>query len=145
VLVTVLYRLESSPQATGTNSFTDVKDDERYTNAVTWANTNNIVTGYGISLFGTNDPVTREQLAAILHRYASYKNYDVTTTTDLTAYTDAQEIGAWAQDALKWANAEGLITGRTTTTLAPGGSTTRADVATILMRFVQGFVETAAE
>jgi hypothetical protein len=145
MLVTVLYRLEGSPQVTGTNSFSDVKDNQWYTDAVAWASTNHITTGYGISLFGTDDPVTREQMATILHRYSSYKSYDVTRTTDLSSYTDAPEIGAWALDALKWANASGLITGRTTTTLAPGGTATRAEVATIIMRFVEGVVENAAE
>jgi hypothetical protein len=141
MLVTVLYRLEGSPQVTKTSSFTDVKDGEWYTDAVTWANANNIVTGYGGGLFGANDSVTREQMATILHRYASYKHYDTTKTADLASYTDAPEIGAWALDALKWANAEGLIAGRTATTLAPGGTATRAEVATILIRFAEGFVE----
>jgi len=141
MLVTVLYRLEGSPIVTGQSSFSDVRDNEWYTDAVTWASANNIATGYGINLFGTNDPVTREQMATILYRYAGYKDYDVTKMTDLAAYADAPEISDWAVDALKWANAEGLITGRTASTLAPGGSATRAEVATILMRFVEGFVE----
>jgi hypothetical protein len=145
MLVTVLYRLEGSPQVTGANSFSDVEDNQWYTDAVAWANTNNIVTGYGDNLFGTNDSVTREQLATIIHRYASYKHYDTTKTTDLAAYTDALEINTWALDALQWANAVGLITGRTATTLAPRGSATRAEVAAILMRFVEGVVEGAAE
>jgi len=141
MLVTVLHRLEGSPQVTGESSFTDVKDNQWYTDPVTWASTNNIITGYGISLFGTDDPVTREQMATILHRYASYKSYDVSKTTDLTSYTDAPEINTWALDAMQWANAEGLITGRTATTLAPGGTATRAEVATILIRFVEGVVK----
>jgi hypothetical protein len=140
MLVTVLHRLEGSPVATGASSFTDVKNGEWYTDAVTWANTNNIVTGYGGGLFGTDDSVTREQMATILHRYASYKNYDTTRTADLASYTDAPEINDWALDALQWANAGGLITGRTTTTLAPGGSATRAEVAAIIVRFVDGIV-----
>jgi hypothetical protein len=145
MLVTVLHRLEGSPVATGANSFTDVKESEWYTNAVTWASTNHITTGYGISLFGTDDPVTREQMATILHRYASYKHYDTTRAADLSSYTDSPEIGDWAQTAMQWANAEGLITGRTTTTLAPRGSATRAEVAAIIMRFVEGIVENAAD
>ncbi len=136
MLVTVLYRLEGKPTVTGTNTFTDVKSGEWYTDAVLWANANNIVGGYGNGLFGTNDSVTREQMALILHRYAQYKGYDVSRTTALSAYTDASGISSYAQIAMKWANAEELITGRTTTTLAPAGSATRAEVASILMRFV---------
>jgi len=139
--VTVLHRLEGSPAVTGANNFTDVKNGEWYTNAVIWANANDIVSGYGNGLFGTNDPITREQMAAILYRYAGYKGYDVTAAANLSAYTDAADISGWAEKAMRWANAEGLITGRTTTTLVSGGTATRAEVASILNRFVEGFVE----
>jgi len=141
MLVTVLHRLEGSPAATGANNFTDVKNGEWYTNAVIWANANDIVSGYGNGLFGTNDPITREQMAAILYRYAGYKGYNVTAVANLSAYTDAAAISSWAEKAMSWANAEGLITGRTTTTLVSGGTATRAEVASILKRFVEGFVE----
>lgn len=141
MLVTVLYRLDGSLDVTGTNSFTDVADGQWYTNAVTWANANSIVSGYGGGLFGTNDNVTREQMAAILYNYAKYKGCDVTKTADLTAFTDASNISNWARTSMKWANAEGLITGVTTTTLAPVGNATRAQVATILQRFVESLVE----
>ncbi len=141
MLVTVLHRLEGSPAATGANNFTDVKNGEWYTNAVIWANANDVVSGYGNGLFGANDPVTREQVASILHRYASYKEYAVTAAANLSAYTDAADISSWAEKAMSWANAEGLITGRTTTTLASDGTATRAEVASILKRFVEGFVE----
>lgn len=141
MLVTVLCRLEGKPQVAAANSFTDVKSGQWYTDAVLWANANGIVEGYGSELFGTNDPITREQMASILHRYASYKGYDVTAATNLNAYTDAADISSWAQTAMSWANAEGLITGRTTTTLASGGTATRAEVASILKRFVEGFVK----
>ncbi|OQA08096.1 MAG: hypothetical protein BWY65_01623 [Firmicutes bacterium ADurb.Bin373] len=80
-------------------------------------------------------------MAAILHRYASHKGYDVTAAADLSAYTDASEVSDWAETAMKWAKAEGLITGRTASTLAPEGSATRAEVAAILQRFVAGFTE----
>jgi hypothetical protein len=110
MLVTVLYRLDGEPAVTGTSGFTDVQSGRGYTDAVLWANQNGIVTGYGGGQFGTDDRVTREQMAAILYRYAQYKDYDVTKTTDLSAYTDAAGIGGWALAAMKWANAEGLIT-----------------------------------
>jgi hypothetical protein len=145
MLVTVLHRLEGSPAVTGANNFTDVKNGEWYTNAVIWANANDIVSGYGNGLFGTNDPITREQMAAILYRYAGYKGYDVTAAANLSAYTDAADISGWAEKAMRWANAEGLITGRTTTTLTPKGNATRAEVASILKRFVEGFVESFVE
>jgi hypothetical protein len=137
MLVTVLYRLDGAPTVTGTNAFTDVKDGEWYTDAAVWASANGIVGGYGGGLFGTNDAITREQLATILMNYAKYKGYDVTKTADLTAYTDASGISSWAAAGMTWAAAEGLVTGTTTTALSPTGTATRAQVATILMRFFQ--------
>ena len=140
MLVTVLYRLEGKPEVKRSNTLTDVKSSEWYTDAVSWASANGIVTGYGSGSFGTNDSVTREQLAAILYRYAKYKGYNISKTAKLSAYADSTSVSDWAADAMSWANAEGLITGVTETTLAPAGSATRAQVATILMRFVEGIV-----
>ena len=96
MIVTVLYRLEGKPTFTGTNSFTDVESGQWYTDAVVWASTNKLVTGYGSGLFGTTDSVTREQLAAILCNYAKYKGYDVTKTVDLISYTDFSSVDSWA-------------------------------------------------
>ncbi|MGI6679866.1 MAG: S-layer homology domain-containing protein [Dehalobacterium sp.] len=141
MLVTVLYRLDGSPAVTGTSSFRDVKNDAWYTNAVNWANGQSIVKGMGGGLFGTNDNVTREQLATILNNYAQYKGRDVNKTANLNAFSDASRISVWAQAAMQWANAEELITGRTETTLAPGGSATRAEVATILTRFIKNVMK----
>jgi hypothetical protein len=135
MLVTVLYRLEGNPSVTGVSSFTDIQGSQWYTDAVTWASTNMIVSGYGGGLFGTNDNISREQMAAILYRYAQYKGHDVTKTVDLKDYKDALNISTWASDAMKWASAEGLITGTTSTLLSPTDSASRAQVATILMRF----------
>lgn len=139
MLVTVLYRLEGKPAATGTNSFTDVKTGEWYTDAVLWASESKIVEGYGNGLFGTDDSITREQMAAILYRYAQMKGCSTTKTTDMAKYTDAATVNTWADTAMKWTVAEGLITGRTITTLTPAGTASRAEVATILMRFVESF------
>lgn len=136
MLVTILYRLDGSPVVTGNNGFSDVKEDEWYTDAVIWAYANNIAEGYD-GRFGTGDNVTREQVAAILYRYAQYKGCDITKAADLSAFTDGSGIGSWAQAGMKWANAEGLITGRTATTLVPGGNATRAELAAILMRFIR--------
>lgn len=141
MLVSVLYRMEGAPAVTQANTFGDVTVGTWYADAVSWANANGIVGGYGDRKFGPNDSVTREQMAAILYRYAKFKGYDVTKTTDLTAYADARAISDWALKALSWANAEGLITGRTATTLVPNAMASRAEVAAILMRFSKNIVK----
>lgn len=137
MIVTILYRLEGTPAVSGISGFTDVADGQYYTDAVAWAAANNIVGGYGNGLFGPNDTITREQMAAILYRYAQYKGYDVTASADLSGYSDAAQVSSYALAALQWANAEGLVNGTSDTTLTPGGSATRAQVAVILMRFCE--------
>ena len=137
MLVTLLYRLEKEPAVSGRNPFDDVENGRWYTDAVIWANDNGIVTGYGDGRFGPMDPITREQFAAILFRYAENRGYDTSKAADLSGYEDASSISPWALDAMKWANAERLITGRTATLLIPGGNTTRAEAAAILMRFIE--------
>lgn len=136
MIVTILHRLENQPAA-GSSSFTDVPAGQWYTDAVTWAAANGIVGGYGDGRFGPNDTITREQMAVILYRYAQFKGYDVSNTGNLSRYTDAGQVSTWARTAMGWANAQGLITGNTATTLNPTGSATRAEVATILMRFCE--------
>jgi hypothetical protein len=135
MLVTVLYRLEGMPAVKGANAFKDVAPGEWYTDAVLWATENGIATGYGNGLFGTHDAITREQMAAMLYRYAQFKKYDTRKTNNLTGFSDSGSIASYALTAIKWANAEELITGRTSTTLAPKGIATRAEVSAILMRF----------
>ncbi len=137
MLVTVLYRLEGKPAVTGESGFTDVPDGRWDCDAVVWASANQIASGYGGGRYGANDPVTREQLAAILYRYARYKNGDVTKTADLRPYTDASSLSPWSKDAMQWANAEGLITGTTATALSPAEGASRAQVATVLMRLLE--------
>jgi len=136
MLVTILYRLEGEPAVNYKNTFNDVAENQWYTDAVIWASENGIVSGYGGGLFGPTDNITREQFAAILYRYAAIKGYDTNATADVSSYTDATSISSWAVTAMKWANAEGLITGRTATTLDPSGDATRAEAAAILMRFI---------
>ena len=136
MIVTMLYRLENEPTAASAG-FTDVAAGQWYTDAVNWAAANNIVNGYGDSQFGPTDTITREQMAAILYRYAQYKGYDVTASANLSAYTDAASVSSYAVSAMQWAVGEGLINGVTNTTLVPGGSATRAQVAAILMRFCE--------
>ena len=136
MIVTMLYRLENEPTAASAG-FSDVAEGQWYTDAVNWAAANNIVNGYGDDQFGPTDTITREQMMAILYRYAQYKGYDVTASADLSAYTDAANISSYAVSAMQWAVGEGLINGITDTTLVPGGSATRAQVAAILMRFCE--------
>ena len=140
MLVTVLYRLEGEPTVRGTSPFTDVSNNIWYTDAVIWAEDNGIVNGVGDNKFDPNSSITREQMAAVLFRYAQYKKYDTSASNGLSKYSDFSSISAYSLNALKWANAEGLITGRTTTTLAPKGTATRAEVAAILYRFVENVV-----
>ena len=141
MIVTILYRLEGSPAVTGTSAFVDVPAGQWYTDAVNWAAANQIVKGTSATTFAPNDSITREQMAAILYRYAQYKGYDVTKNADLSGYSDNGQVSAYAKDALAWANAAKLINGVTNTTLAPQGNATRAQVSAILHRFCDGVVK----
>lgn len=136
MLATILYRMEGSPAVTGENPYTDVADGTWYTDAVLWAAQQGIVNGMGGGRFAPLDNITREQLAAMLLRYSDYKKYNTDARNDLASFTDADAISPWALKALRWANAQGLVTGRTATTLVPQGDTTRAETATILMRYL---------
>ena len=137
MIVTILYRLEGSPAVTGENPFTDVEDGQWYTNAVIWAAENNIVGGYGNGKFGPNDPITREQLATILYRYAQSKGHGFTGAwMFLLDYPDASEISSWADEAMHWCMMNEIINGKDGK-LVPGGDASRAEAATMLMRFVQ--------
>ena len=140
MIVTILYRLEKEPAA-GTSPFTDVDANQWYAKAVAWAAANGVVNGTSSTTFNPNDPITREQMAAILYRYATFKGYDVTQKADLASYTDASQISAYAKDAMSWANKAGLIGGVSATTLQPQGSAIRAQVAAILMRFCENVVK----
>ena len=140
MIVTILHRLDGKPVAPASN-FTDVEQNQYYTEAVAWASANGIVSGYGNGNFGPNDTITREQMASILYRYAQYKNYNTNNTNNLSNYTDVGEISPYAVTAIQWANGTGLITGVTNTTLVPKGSATRAQVSSILMRFCENIVK----
>lgn len=143
MLVTVLWSLAGKPAPKGVNTFSDVPNGEWYTNAVTWAAENSVVTGVGSGRFDPNGAVTREQAAVILYKYAQSKGYDVSAHADLTAFPDAGSVSDWAQDALAWANATGLIQGTvygSKTILDPQGSASRAQVAAILRSYVEHVV-----
>lgn len=140
MLVQVLYNLEGKPEAEAV-AFTDVAADAWYADAVAWAAGNKIVNGVEVDEFAPDEDITREQMAAILYRYAQYKGYDVSASNDLSAYTDAAQISDYAVPAMQWVNAEGLITGSTDTTLSPMDSALRAEAATILMRFAENIAK----
>ena len=143
MLVSVLWRLAGEPTPKGANTFDDVPDGAWYTDAVTWAAENGVVAGIGNGCFDPSGAVTREQTAVILFNYAQSKGYDVSARADLSAFPDAGSVSGWAQEALAWANASGLISGAvrgTQTILDPQGSASRAQVAMILMGYVEHVV-----
>ena len=143
MLVSVLWRLAGAPAPKAPNTFVDVPDGAWYTDAVTWAAENGVVTGIGGSRFDPSGFVTREQTAEILYNYAHSKGYDVSARADLTAFPDAGSVSGWAEEALSWANAAGLINGTVRdgqTILDPQGSASRAQVAMILMNYVEHVV-----
>ena len=139
MIVTILYRLEGEPVVDYAMDFTDVAGDAYYAEAVRWAASEGIVGGYGGGLFGSDDAVTREQLAVILYRYAVYKGYDVSIgeDTNILSYADFADLSEYAIPAMQWACGAGIITGVTDATLVPQGEATRAQVAAMLMRFVE--------
>ncbi len=136
MIVTILHRLAGSPDA-GASDFEDVADGQYYARAVAWAAANGVVSGYGDGRFGPNDPITREQLAVILRGYARMNGRDVSAGADLSGYSDAGRISAYARDAMSWACAEGLINGTSADTLTPAGTATRAQAAVILRGFCE--------
>ena len=136
MLVMVLYRMAGAPDMAGReSSFTDVSADSWYGAAVIWASENGIVNGVGGGLFDPDASLTREQMAMMLYRFAGYLGSDTEKRADLSAYGDADAVSAFAQDAMAWAVAEGLVNGRSAAELAPKAGATRAELATILFRF----------
>ena len=143
MLVTVLYRLEGQPTVSGRSGFSDVKLNSYYEDAVTWAADNGIVNGTGATTFSPNANVTREQMAAILYRYAQYKQYGTTASAGLNGFSDAAKVSAYAKAPLSWAVAEKLVNG-SEGKLLPTGNAIRAQVAAILHRFVENVAKTTA-
>ena len=139
MVVTILWRMEGKPAPDGNGTFTDVPAGQWYTEAIAWAHAEGIVAGYGNGLFGPDDDVTREQFAVILYNYAKYKELDTEAEMFAYEYSDVDDISGWAWDAMKWANANGLILGRSARELAPSGTATRAEVALMLERFITKF------
>ena len=135
MLVTILYRMENSPYVSNTTKFEDVKPGSYYEKPVIWASDSSIVSGYDEKQFGPDDPVTREQVATILYRYTGFKNNDTSKSASLSKFSDTGNISRYAVNAMCWAVAEGLISGTDRGTLDPKGSATRAQLATIIMRY----------
>ncbi len=133
MLVAVLHRLEGSPQASG-GDFTDVSDGDWYAQAVNWAASVGVVNGFDDGTFQPNAAITREQLAAILRNYAAYKGLDVSASGSLSTFTDAASVSDWAKESVEWAVGSGLLGGYEDSTLRPQGTTTRAEVASVLQR-----------
>ena len=136
MLAVILYAMAGEPAVTGESPFTDVPAGCWYTDAIVWAAQNGIVSGFGDGTFRPNEAVTRAQAAVMLYGYAAFTGADVTARADLSAYSDAGQIPAWAMDAMQWANARRLIVGRDSSHLVPDGNTTRAEMAAILSAYI---------
>jgi hypothetical protein len=135
MLVTVLHRLDGQQNKKGV-MFTDIPEGQWYSDAVSWAATNGIVSGYSQGIFGPDDSITREQLATILYRYAAYLGLETKSGGNLTGFNDQDRVSDYALEPMSWAVEKGLITGLPGKLLNPGGNATRAEVSAILMRFI---------
>ena len=139
MMATILWRMEGSPAPKGKNSFTDVEAGKWYADAITWTAENGIFAGYGKDKFGPDDPITREQLAAIFYRYADYKGYDLTVKGNLDKFKDSDKITDYAKTAMQWAVGSGLVKGKSGNLLDPQGTATRAEIAAMLHRFIEKY------
>ena len=138
MLAQILYNKEGRPAVSGTAAFSDVAADAWCADAVNWAATNGLVTGYADGRFAPNDNITREQMVAILYRYAQFKGLDaVTLAENLTGFVDEAQISAYAIPALNWAVGQGLMSGKDGSRLAPKDNATRAEVAKVLMNYCE--------
>jgi hypothetical protein len=137
MFVTMLHRSEGGPAAASAAPFSDVQSGQWYAEAAAWARANGVVSGYGDGRFGADDPVTREQIAAMLYNLALRNDPGLAKPAALTGYADASEISPWATEAAAWANARGLLTGRASGILAPKETATRAEAAALLQRFAE--------
>lgn len=143
MIATILWRKAGEPVVNYAMDYTDVPEGEWYSEAIRWATSEGVVTGYGNNLFGTNDPITREQFAAMLWRFAKKQGYDVSIgeNTNILSYTDVADVAEYAIPAMQWAVGTGVINGITDSTLSPQGESTRAQVAVMLMRFSEYYAD----
>jgi hypothetical protein len=135
MIVTILYRMAGCPEVEGSLPFTDVEADEWYSDAILWGYKNDIVRGVRADLFAPHRDVTREQMVTFFYRYAKYAGADLTATEDLSVFDDCGTISDYAVEPMTWAVAEGIVTGVTNQLLQPQGTATRAQAATVIMRF----------
>ena len=136
---TILYRSAGSPEVTYDNRFSDIPANDWYSDAVIWANNVGVVTGLTATTYGPEAVITREQMATMMYRYANYLEYNTGTLADLDSYTDASKVSSYAVEPMRWAVGNGIINGKTSTTLDPLGQATRAECATIIMRFLEKY------
>ncbi|MCR8657272.1 S-layer homology domain-containing protein [Paenibacillus endoradicis] len=137
MLATALYRMADQPDVEFTDVFSDVQSGLWYSDPIIWANQNQIVNGNGKGMFAPNDSVTREQIAVMLHRYAQSKGFDLHTTSSSLNFKDVNKISSYAKEAISWAVSKGIMKGNSDSTLNPSGLATRAEVATMLQRFIE--------
>ena len=144
MIVTILWRQAGGPVVNYAMDYTDVPEGEWYSEAIRWATSEGVVTGYGNKLFGTNDPITREQFAAVLWRFAQKQGYDVSAgeNTNILSYTDVEDVSEYAVPAMQWTVGTGIINGTTGSTLASQGQATRAQSAMMLQRFCEEYADT---
>ena len=141
MFVTMLYRMEGRPEVTGSTSFTDVAENAYYADAVAWANANGVVYGTSDTTFSPDGKITREQMAAMMRRYADFKKIDTSAKADLSTFADASAVSAWATGDMQWAVASELLYGNTRNQLQPTANATRAQAAAILQRFATKIVK----
>ena len=139
MLVTILYRNEGEPEVAFDVTFKDIDANAYFAKAVVWGQQNGIINGYSETEFAPGQNITREQIATIIHRYMIYKGYDTTVNegASSTDYTDYADVSGYAKDAVSYAISSGLLNGKTETTLNPLDNATRAEIATILQRFIE--------
>ena len=137
----ILHRMDGTPEVTYTDKFPDVPDGVWFTDAILWASSTGVVTGYtDTGKFGPADNINREQMAVMMYRYATYKGYDTGTKADFSKFSDASKVSGFAEEAMQWAVGTGIITGKDNETrLDPQGNASRAECATIIMRFVEKY------
>ena len=143
MIVTILWRLEGEPKGSGA-SFSDVENDAYYYDAVAWAVKNEIVNGYDASVFGPNDAATREQMMSIIYRYAEHKGYDISQRASLDDYSDRETISGYAVGAVQWCCFNDIISGTSEDQISPHDLVQRCQVAAILHRFCEKYIDTAA-
>ncbi|MBR5218605.1 MAG: S-layer homology domain-containing protein [Clostridia bacterium] len=141
MLVTVLYRMANPEENETTHAFSDVPQGQWYSDAIAWASANGIVNGVSKTEFAPDSDISREQMALIIYRFAKMQGYDISDTADVSAFADTKDVSDWAIDAIKWANKKELVNGTSETTFSPKATATRAQVATILMRFCENIAK----